>query len=103
MNFLTAIWFIGILGFGLLQISATIAGLEYWFGGYAVIAIFIGLFVGGIPFIGGIAGMVGAVHVWHWSWMGAILLFFGVPIIGLTIAGIAGGAELLKDKFSNRS
>lgn len=99
MPFLGIIGFIGLFGFGLLQMGATIVGLEYWFGGYKILAIIIGIFIGYMPFIGGILGIIGAVKVWHWSWWMATLLFMGVPLLGVLIIIVGGSFNWIKDVF----
>jgi hypothetical protein len=98
VGFLKVIWFSGIIGFGLLQISATIAGLKYWFGGYATAAFIIGIFLGPIPFLGGILGIVGAMKVWNWTFLGASALFLGLPLLLLVIVVAQGLFEHAKNK-----
>ena len=72
----------------ILQFFAILDGFEIWLGLHWIIAAPLALFTAGIPIIGTIIGMCGAVHAWDWSWWSAFLLFCGPFIVVFTIAGI---------------
>ncbi len=75
---------------GLLQIAATIAGLEFWLGLPGFLAVVLALLFAWMPIVGTVVGMIGAVTVWDWSWLAAIGLFFGPLIVMMMIAVLAG-------------
>jgi hypothetical protein len=86
MGALRIIGFIGYLLVGLLQIAATIEGLNSWVGIPTILAVPIALFLGYLPVIGSVVGMVGAIQFWGWQWYWAALLFFW-PIVLLIVVG----------------
>lgn len=69
---------------GLLQILAFAAGLNVWLGIPGGVGLAIAFFIGPIPILGTILGMVGAHSAWGWSWLASFLLFFG-PIVLLWV------------------
>lgn len=79
------------LALGLFQIAATIAGIEHWFGLHWFFAAIIALFIAWTPVIGTVIGAAGAHYAWGWSWLSAILLFFG-PLILMVAIVLAAGA-----------
>ena len=60
---------------GIVQIAATIVGFEAWWGWNGFFAIVGAIFVGYIPILGTITGIMGAIEGWGWSPVWAILLF----------------------------
>ena len=65
---------------GILQLAAMMSGLEYWLG----FKLHWAVWVYGFPFflaftmlpiIGTVAGIIGAVHGWNWTYPWAIALF----------------------------
>ena len=76
-----------------IQIAAVIAGLDVWLGLPWLLAIILAFFVGGIPGIGTVVGMFGAVDGWGWSWTQAGLLFFGPLVLIFAIGAIASIAD----------
>ena len=66
---------------GLFGFFATIAGVQVWFGIHWFFAALIAIFLAWTPFIGTVAGVAGAHYAWGWSWLAAILLFFGPLIV----------------------
>ena len=72
---------------GIVQWFAIVDGLSYWFDISGIIAYVISFFVAYIPIIGTIAGIIGALDVWGWSWINAGLLFFG-PLIFVIILSL---------------
>lgn len=71
----------------ILQFFALMDGFAYWFGTNAFINFILALILGGIPFLGTIGGMFGAIQIWDWSFLQAFLLFFG-PLIAAIIFAI---------------
>lgn len=82
---------IGITFFimSILQFFALIGGFQVWLGLHWIIAVPLAFITAGIPVVGTIIGMCGAVYAWDWTWVSAFLLFCGPFIVVLTIAGIA--------------
>ena len=91
--------FLIFLALGILQIAATIAGLEDWLGLPGFIAVILALFFAWMPLVGTLVGMVGAVTVWGWSWPAAIGLFFGPLIVMAIFAVLVGGYEALMTRY----
>lgn len=87
--------FLIFFGLGLLQIAATISGLEAWLGLPWIVAVVAAVFFAWMPLIGTVVGMFGAVTVWGWSWLAAIGLFFGPLIVMAAITVLMGGYETL--------
>ena len=71
---------------GLFQFVATVDGLKLWLDIGTWLAVLSAIVVAWLPLIGTVAGVVGAHHAWHWSWVGAIALFFGPQIVILVLA-----------------
>ena len=82
------------LAVGLLQIAATIAGVEDWLGAPGYIAVILALSFAWMPVLGTVVGLLGAVIVWGWPWPMALGLFFG-PLI------ILAGYSALTDAYTN--
>ncbi|MCP1674421.1 ABC-type Na+ efflux pump permease subunit [Natronocella acetinitrilica] len=72
------LYFIAILLLGLLQFLAIWTGIEVFLGIHAIFALILALFLTGIPLIGTLAGVYGAVAGWGWSLVAALTLFFGL-------------------------
>jgi hypothetical protein len=89
------IGFIVYCGIGLVQLFATMDGLEEWLGLPGFLAAIGGLVLGFLPLIGTILGFVGAIDVWGWEWWQAALLFFGSFIFFIVFATGAGILEFL--------
>ena len=62
---------------GVVQFLATWTGIEVGLGFPSIIAFFLALFIGGIPVIGTITGVYGAVVGWGMPLLWALALFFG--------------------------
>ena len=71
------IFIIGYFIIGIIQWFAVIDGLEHWFGISGFFAFILSGFIAYIPFVGTIAGFIGAMDVWGWSFLEAGALFFG--------------------------
>ena len=90
---------IGFLILGLVQFIAAMAGFGALMGSTPwIIQAVLALFVAYIPILGGICGMYGAISVWGWSWWQAILLFFGVPLLGFAGAMLVVALEGLTSR-----
>lgn len=72
---------IGFIAVGLVQMFATFAGLGHLLGS-TFLAVIIAMFFGGLPLVGSILGIYGAVNVWGWEiWQAALLFFWFVPVV----------------------
>lgn len=87
---------------GLMQLAAIYAGLEDWLHIPWWLSAIIGFTVAGLPIIGTVAGIMGAIKGWGWSVWGALALF-GWPFIlyGVVLAG-GGVADLWSRVFKRR-
>ena len=79
-NGLSALGCIVYAVMGIIQIAATVTGFKAWWGWNDFFAILGAVFVGYLPVIGTIMGIMGAVKGWHWQPLLAIL-FFCWPVI----------------------
>lgn len=83
-------FFLGLayIAVGFLQLFAIADGVGYAIGLPAFLSFTVAAFLTYIPVVGSLAGMYGAMNVWDWSMMQALLLFFWyIPIMVLWIAG----------------
>lgn len=60
----------------LIQFVASMDGIMHFFGLHWIFTVFVALLLAIIPAIGPLAGVYGAVVVWHWPVWTALLLFF---------------------------
>jgi len=60
---------------GIVQFFAIMQGIESWWGWHWFISGIVALIIAGIPIIGTITGIMGAIKGWDWSTTAAILLF----------------------------
>ena len=81
--------FVGYFILGLVQFLATWTGIEVGLGLPGFVAFFLAIFIGGIPIIGTITGVYGAVVGWGMSLIPALALFFG----GLAIIAVIAMAS----------
>lgn len=76
----------------ILQFCAIVSGIKVGFGAHGlaatILAFVVAFFIAGVPFLGTIAGLIGAVYGWHWSFASAILLFFWPFILPLVFAAL---------------
>lgn len=100
-RFLPLIFIVTYLLISMLQLIASIDGIMYFFGLHWIFAGFAGLLLVFIPGIGPLAGVYGAVAVWGWPPLAAILLFFWPYIFYaiITALGIAGSFFVWKRLF----
>lgn len=89
MRLFQGIAMIGYLLLSIFQFVAIIAGFNAWLGLGAFISAILALFLAGIPFVGTLVGMFGAVHGWGWTWFEAGALFFGPMLVVLVFAALA--------------
>jgi hypothetical protein len=72
---------------GLVQILATVSGIQHATGFWWLVCWFIGIFIGGIPGLGTALGIYGAHMDWNWSLSAAFILFLGIPGFFFLVAG----------------
>ena len=80
---LPVLFIIAYIAISLLQLIASIDGIMHFFGLHWIFAGFAGLLLVFIPAIGPLAGVYGAVAVWKWPTVLAVLLFFWPYLIYL--------------------
>ena len=69
---------------GIVQFFATWDGVTYGMGVGSVFGFIISLLVAGIPLVGSITGMYGAMTVWEWGFLQAFILFFWyIPLLAV--------------------
>ena len=79
-------------GMGLVQVLATITGVQLWTGWPWMVAAFVSFLVGYIPIVGTIAGIKGATDAWGWQLWSAIAFFcwpYALYIVGIAVGGVA--------------
>ena len=82
---------------GVIQIFAIIEGVRIWFDLNLLLSLIIAIIISYIPLVGAIAGVIGAVEGWGWSYPWAILLF-GWPYALYIILILFAGAKDRMDK-----
>lgn len=87
-----------LIGLGLLQIAATISGLELWLGIPSILAVFLALPFAWMPLLGTAVGAYGAVSAWGWSWAMAGALFFGPFLVALVAILVSGGINAASNR-----
>ena len=88
---------------GLVQLAATLEGLDYWLGWPWLILAFISFFLAYIPVVGTIAGIVGAVYGWGMPWLWALGLFIGPWVCCVVFSIIMSAMEAAAERPTNRS
>jgi len=91
-----AVGFILFMIVGLVQVAATLEGIESWLGLPGIVAVPLAIVLGYVPFLGAILGFVGAVKYWRWAWWWAALLFGGGLVAVPVIAGVTAIQDRLK-------
>jgi hypothetical protein len=86
---------IAYLVIGLVQLFAIMDGVAHALSINKFFAALIALFLTYIPLVGSIAGVYGAVNVWDWGWLQAVVLFFWYVPVFLVFLLVGGAAELL--------
>lgn len=91
------------------QSAAIGAGIHAWLGweqAWAVGTAVLMIWFIPVPFVTGIAGILGAHYGWHWSWLASIALFAGPTALVLVLQTLfMGGAKLMfsvKDAWNAR-
>ncbi len=94
-------FYIAYFVMGIVQLFAIMDGIDYATGIGGIFGFFIALFTTYIPLLGAGLGVYGAVNVWDWHWIQAVLLYFWfIPVI------IVFGLIMIVSEFfdtSNRS
>jgi hypothetical protein len=80
---------VAYIGYGIICMLAVIDGIQVWFGVNIFFAVIISFFVAYMPLIGTVAGFIGAVDAWGWSYLQAGALFFGPAIFIFILAMIS--------------
>lgn len=86
------------LAVALVQWSAEVAGLRDVLGWPSFLCWLVSMFTAWIPVIGTAAGIWGARAAWDWGWIPALLLFLGVPFLGMALVAI--GSAIDKVRFA---
>lgn len=102
-RFGSVVGFVLYFGLGILQFAATLSGIESWLGLHWLIAIPVSLFIGYLPFVGTIFGLLGAIQAWGWEWYWAVLLFFGWMGLTFVLASGAMFAEYIQDRRAKKA
>jgi hypothetical protein len=68
--------FCGFLGVGVLQVIATVDGVQHLLGWNGFWSWVVALSMGWMPILGSITGVYGAHAAWGWSLLGSVVLFF---------------------------
>lgn len=89
-----AVIFLIYFGMGVAQFFAIIAGVQEWWGIHWAFSGFIALVLAGLPIIGTITGIMGAVNAWDWSYTAAILFFCWPYAIYILVAIFFGVSTL---------
>lgn len=82
---------------GIVQIVAIFAGFKAWWGWNTFFAALGAIFVGEIPILGTILGIMGAIKGWGWSTFSAIMLFCW-PLALYAFIFLLGGAAEMHEK-----
>lgn len=87
---------------GFVQVLATIKGIQIWFDVPWMLAAFVSLFIGYIPFLGTVAGIMGATAGWGWALWPAIAFFCWPYIIffaALAVGGVADAVDTEEERM----
>lgn len=60
---------------GLLQMFAIYDALEDWYGLPWMLAVPAALWLGYLPPLGTVLGLIAAVQIWHWKWLSSAVIF----------------------------
>ena len=91
---------------GILQLAASMSGLEYWLGfklHWAVWVFGLPFFLvfAELPVIGTVAGIVGAVHGWNWTYPWAIAFFmwpYALFLVAILVAIVFGAIQKKRNR-----
>src|SRR5262245_60182017 len=84
-------------GIGLVQLLATVKGIQTWTGLPWLIAAFISMFVAYIPLVGTVAGIKVAIDAWGWGFWSSVA-FFGWPYVIYILAIAVGSVATLMSR-----
>lgn len=87
---------IGYLLVGVIQFFALWDGLNYALGLPSIVGFILSIFLTYIPIIGTLLGIYGAVNVWGWDLIRAVLLFFWYVPVLLVVLLIGGIGSLFQ-------
>jgi hypothetical protein len=80
---------------GVIQMLATIRGIQLWTDLPWLISAIISMFIAYLPLVGTVAGIKGATDVWGWGFWSAVA-FFCWPYVIYVLAIVVGGvADLM--------
>lgn len=94
-NVLSTIGCFAYVIIGLVQIAATIAGFEAWWGWSGFFAIIGAVIVGHLPIFGTVMGIMGAIKGWGWSPILAILFFCWPFVIYIAAIALDGAVNVI--------
>jgi len=90
---------------GVVQILATVSGIQHATGLWWLVCWVIGIFLGGIPGLGTALGIYGAHMGWNWSLSAAFILFLGIPgfffLMGGTVILLVAFAAKRRSRRTN--
>ncbi len=103
VGFFSCLGFLIYIALGVLQFWAILDGVAVWLSLNIILAIPLAILLAYIPVVGTLLGILAAVQVWHWSWLGAISLFLWPFILaGILIIGVGGFAAASLGKLFGR-
>jgi hypothetical protein len=77
---------LGYFVLGIVTLFAVMDGIEYMTGISGILNFFIALFTAWVPFLGACLGVYGAMHVWDWSLVQSLVIFFWYVPVFIAIA-----------------
>jgi hypothetical protein len=101
MNYLGYVAYAGYLVVGLIQLFAIAAGLSFALGVSDFFGFALAFFLTWIPLIGIVAGVYGAITVWGWWWLWAVLFFAWPTLLWIIVMGGASVVDWLDTRRAN--
>ncbi len=96
---LTTFTVISFFVLSIVQIFAIYDFFKYFLEWNALGSFFAAVFIGPIPIVGSLAGVISAIKLWHWQAVYAILLFFYPIALYLAILILGGSAAIFQSIF----
>lgn len=93
---------VSYLGIGLIQIAAVFTFFHDYWGWWLIPSFLASVFVGYMPIVGSVAGIIAATNVWEWPLLLTLILFF-FPLSVLLILGVLIGFGSLARKLFKRA
>lgn len=84
------------LAVGVVQVLAVFAGVQYWLDWHWLLSSMVAgllVFVLRISILNAVIGVLGAHYAWHWSWLAACALFFGLFALIAVVSILAGAGQ----------